>query len=534
MAEFLEAYLVEARFFALVHLVLTVVVFSLLTSFVFWKPGKSEKALAELDARSQHLRGVIGLFLLVGIAGTFYALWVAKDKLGAPPPATAFADTSDGSVTAHSAPASIGAVLAPAFPVGLVGLALTFGFSLVLDFVEHAKRSRIVRRAEESAQPMEALVGRALEQLGRLLESDRSETRVTLDRGFATLEGALRPVADLQRTLSASLEPVVRELARSLDASTDLLREQGRRLDTSASSLASAAGELTRSAHDIGEAVASLSGVTASAVAAHESARRLSAETEATLEAARKALGGVVDQTADLHNQVGAQLGVLRTGVVSTVEGLRETPRLLAATLEQQSAVLREATRQHITESLRQTQEGFARAANDFASAIATNRAVIEEILHRVEAAEAHHTTLQRAVADEGRRSVSELTLAFRDVIDEGGRAAMTPIATLGVSVRESGEEIGRASKQLQDRLSLYEAEMTSQRDALARTTQSLGRGTAAVSQAIDVLASTLRSRAPSLESAPRARSLPVSEEKAWRKIARRLWPFGGRRSSRR
>jgi len=129
---------------------------------------------------------------------------------------------------------------------------------------------------------------------------------------------------------------------------------------------------------------------------------------------------------------------------------------------------------------------------------------------------------------------VSELTVAFRDVIDQGARTALAPMATLGASVRESGEEIGQASKQFQDRLSLYEAEMTSQRDALARTTQAVGRGTAALSQAIDALASALRSRAPSLEMAPRARSAPAAEESGWRTVARRLWPFGGRRSGRR
>jgi hypothetical protein len=537
MLEFAEAYVTQAWPFALVHALLTVIVAVLLIAFTFWKPGRGQHALAELDSRSQHLRGVIGLFLLVGIAGTFYALWGAKDKLAAPyaPPVVATAGARPtGAAPAVPRPgaSSIAAVLAPAFPVGLVGLALTFSFSLLLDFIEHAKRARIVRQGEDAQLTTEALVNRALDRLGTLLQGERTQMRGELQQGFERLEGALRPISDLERTLSASLEPVVRELAKSLDSSTDLLRDQGQQLASSAATLSSAATELTTSARDIRQAVTNLSGITQSAIEAHAAAQKLEADTAGTLDSARNALATLVDRTDDLHARLTRELTAVGSGVGDVVERLRETPQLMATALEHQAATLRHETTRQIEESLKQAREGFARAAHDFASAVAGSRTAIEAIAERVAQAEAQHVTLQRAVAEEAARSVASLTQSFEGTIAVRTTEALAPLDAVSQTALATRERLAEAEQRLSAALGQYETGVTQQSEILARSSQLLTRSTQAVSQSLDALASAVRVRASAVETAgTRPRVVEPRARRGWSWGS--LWPFGRGRGRR-
>jgi hypothetical protein len=531
MWEFVQAYATQAWPFALVHAFLTLIVTLLLIAFIFWKPGVGQHALAELDSRSQHLRGVIGLFLLVGIAGTFYALWGAKDKLAVPfePPAMTSAAPA---AAARPGPSSIAAVLAPAFPVGLVGLVLTFSFSLLLDFIEAVKRARIVRQAEQEQLSTEAIVTQALDRLGLLLQGERTQMRGELQQGFERLERALRPISDLEHTLSASLEPVVRELARSLDSSTDLLRDQGQQLASSAATLSSAATELTASARGISEAVANLSGITESALEAHAAAQKLEADTTGTLESARTALATLVDRTEDLHGRLTKELTAVGSGVGEVVDRLRETPQLMATALEHQAATLRHETTRQIEDSLKQAREGFARAAHDFASAVAGSRTAIEGIAERVAQAEAQHVTLQRAVADEATRSVASLAQAFEGAVAARTTEALAPLDAVSQSALAARERLAQAEQRLGAALGQYETGVTKQGEILGRSSQLLTRSAQSVSQSLDALASAVRVRASAIEiGATRSRAGMEPRARGGWSWAH-LWPFG--RSGRR
>ena len=72
-----KAYLEDAQVFAAAHLIVALLVFGSLANFARWKfdDEPTPTIWQQFDIRTNFIHGLIGLFLIVGIAGTFLGLW---------------------------------------------------------------------------------------------------------------------------------------------------------------------------------------------------------------------------------------------------------------------------------------------------------------------------------------------------------------------------------------------------------------------------------------------------------------------------
>ena len=158
----------------------------------------SDRLDSVADGIVEELHGRINLFLIIGIAGTFFGLFqFAVDALELLPKT---AKTGDLSLFAKS----FSGALAKAFPVGFVGLLLMVVGHFVASNREHALHNAManaVRRAidardESFASPVDALTV------------------------------ALKPLHGLDQVLTKSLTPVVEKLGEELKTSSNVLAGQ--------------------------------------------------------------------------------------------------------------------------------------------------------------------------------------------------------------------------------------------------------------------------------------------------------------------
>ena len=194
-----KAYWEQARYFAIGHGVLTIFVAWSLISFAGWKFDDEPPSTSwqQFEIRTNFIRGLIGLFLIIGIAGTCLGLWEvasALDRSGAivspaPVPSVTLTATPDIGATAQSDRTIrlLFSGIAKAFPVGFVGLLLTLVANLAADLVERSKRKQIEASLDSVEDPV-------LERLTKLLE----------------------PLASLGAVLGRSLQPVITKLAETL------------------------------------------------------------------------------------------------------------------------------------------------------------------------------------------------------------------------------------------------------------------------------------------------------------------------------
>jgi hypothetical protein len=491
---FFDAYLSNAWPFAVVHGVLLVVVLSFFRGLVLWKPARGERPLAEFDSRTQHLRGVIGLFLLVGIAGTFYALWGLRRGL-------------EGR--------EISEALAPAFPVGLVGLALTFVFSLSLDFYESRKRLAIELDQEGAAASPKVQLQRAIdrlpERLAIVLREDRLALTQEIDSGIQSIRGALEPVADLQGTLSRTLEPVVRQLAASLDQATGLLRAQGERLNADARTLADAANALGAAAEDTRSAVSQLSKASASAVEGQRAAKKLIGETQETLGEARTTLATFAKTTGDLFRTVGEQLDLAGRGLEEALHGLRQAPEDLRRVLQGATDALRRETQDQLEVSLTRINEGIAGGATHLVGVLDQCQKQVEEIVGTTQSAFAHLNRYQEQVAAQTREAIVNLSSSFAEAVQERATTALLPLDQIAAAAASSRISLEQGEARLQVGMSDLQIALSDQMKQVVQGSGALTDATRRValgfSDAAGVLSRSARDLDTSLGSLNRAPS---------------------------
>jgi ABC-type transporter Mla subunit MlaD len=158
----------------------------------------SDRLDSVADSIVEELHGRINLFLIIGIAGTFFGLFqFAVDAVRLLPETT---KTGDLSLFAES----FSKALAKAFPVGFVGLVLM----VVGQFVA-SNRERALHNAMANA------VRRAI---------DARDERFSSPVEALTL--ALKPLQSLDQVLTKSLTPVVEKLGEELKTSSDVLAGQ--------------------------------------------------------------------------------------------------------------------------------------------------------------------------------------------------------------------------------------------------------------------------------------------------------------------
>lgn len=176
----------------------------------------SDRLDSVADSAIEELYGRVNLFLIVGIAGTFFGLFEfaarARDKL------SVISRTGDLSQFAGI----FSEALAKAFPVGFVGLCL-----LIAGHVIVSRREQSLRTA------MAGAVQRAIDA--------REETFVS---PVEAITEALRPLHGLEEALKKSLTPVVEELGKQLKGSAAIVQVQFATLEQAVGAVRASVGSL--------------------------------------------------------------------------------------------------------------------------------------------------------------------------------------------------------------------------------------------------------------------------------------------------
>jgi hypothetical protein len=181
----------------------------------------SDRVDSLIDGLISELHDRINLFLLVGVTGTLFGLFEFGFR--------AYEALTSQTVDANDRIRLLGEYLSlsisKAFPVGFVGLALTFIFQIFAAFPERRLREML------SEATRKALVKRK--------ELSVSQANVVLKSANAIKE-ALEPLSDLKLTLTESIQPVVKEFGSRLDQSLTLVKTQFDEIQRTTVSLKSA------------------------------------------------------------------------------------------------------------------------------------------------------------------------------------------------------------------------------------------------------------------------------------------------------
>lgn len=158
----------------------------------------SDRLDSHVSGQIESLHSRVNLFLIVGVAGTFFAMYsfVGGENLLA--------------LDAKAISKRLNEGLAQALPVGFVGLALTFVFHFAAFYAENGFRKAVTQAAQRAM-------------------SKRSESAVgSLDK----LDKALAPLEHLENTLALSLTPVIEGFREQLEKTSGLIEGQIQPLQT--------------------------------------------------------------------------------------------------------------------------------------------------------------------------------------------------------------------------------------------------------------------------------------------------------------
>jgi methyl-accepting chemotaxis protein len=190
-----------------------------------------EGKIAELHERTN-------LFLYVGIAGTMFGVFE-------------FAHRSYSLIVSGAAQSDklvklgeyLSASMSRAFPVGFFGLVFTFIAQIVATRPEQRLREELSEATRKALEARKA----ATHSQGELIQ-----------RASAKIVKAMRPLENLERTLSESLKPVVEVFGKRLDKSLGLIEKQFQRLETTSAGLQTAVTDVKTAVSSIANATKSL------------------------------------------------------------------------------------------------------------------------------------------------------------------------------------------------------------------------------------------------------------------------------------
>lgn len=402
LLKLLEAYVTYGLAFALMHGVLTIFVIKSLVDFARWNPTAehARPSWESLEIRSQFIRGLIGLYLLIGIAGTFYGLFEFAVKAAADAPSIITALTS---------------AVAKAFPVGFVGLVSGLGFHVIFDILEKRKTKLFEAVNRSDTAELRELVRSGFESSERALGHQTAQLRDGLRELASSIQTALQPVATLQNTLGQTLEPVVKRLGESLEVSTKLLRDQGERLEAGKEALVEASARLAQSAKRVESAFSEIGNVTDEARRALEQARTSTEQaillysesrqsiSERSLEASA-ALGSAVQLFSKSREEL-EQAGI----------GLRQLPDNLEVRLAAQAQAFAAETTGYLRNDLErlytETAGQLVQAVGDVGTQMAVYREQVEAITADIDTVAANFENTQSllvATINDGIRKQSD------------------------------------------------------------------------------------------------------------------------------
>jgi hypothetical protein len=513
-----RSYVTRGWPFLVLHLGVLYLVWRDLREFRRWVFDPAQPDMwQEYESRSQRLRGQVGLFLVIGIAGSFFGLFELA--------------TWDGDVSKFRA--ALTSALQRAFPVGFYGILLYMLGNFLADRAEDAKVPLGARRSKGQA----AIVG-VLESIDRKLGGIPE-----------TLAQVLGPISSLQGTLQEALEPTVREIGA-------VLREQGAQLGHSRVALEGAARRLAESAAELSAAVREVKGVSAkvatmgkAATASAEAAQALLSSTESRLtlhfEAVASALGrtdavmmnieahaaaafdAMASRAAERLSQTGSEAAATLDAITSTTEAalgrqdelLASSEKHLLAGMEQQRGLLDSSTnavadgaarasqelKLSLDQLLREHKEAMNQSTDALARVGASTKLAMDEL------SRAHREGAQRLADDaerlnraiggtyEGLQRTLEAALlrageSFGVQVSASARSALEPVQGYVREVEAASEQAARSSEASRASLERAARQVAAAADgAEARMAPALGGVVAVATEARDALGDSVQ-----------------------------------------
>ena len=254
----------------------------------------SDRLDSSVDGMVSELHDRINLFLLVGIAGSLFGLFEFAFR--------AYDALTSSSVGDNDRIRLLGEYLSlsmsKAFPVGFVGLVLTFFFQLLAGFPERHLR--------------ESLSVATRKALSRRRDVSKSQVTVIQETSEA-IRKSLLPLSDLKDTLTQSIQPVVKEFGTRLDQSLGLVKTQFDEVQKTTASLKTAVESVNTGVASLNTAAHSLRNLLRDAPNVLANAEKLQETQMAVAQDFEKMLEAYVAQAGQLNLAVNDTLGKLAT-----------------------------------------------------------------------------------------------------------------------------------------------------------------------------------------------------------------------------
>ncbi|HET8796438.1 MAG TPA: hypothetical protein VFO89_02045 [Thermoanaerobaculia bacterium] len=294
-----EAYIEDAQWFAVAHAVVALLVIATLIRFARWRFDDEPPPTIwqQFEIRTNFVHGLVGLFLITGIAGTFLGLWDVASNLRPSAELTSAGTQAEAAQRANETITLLLRGIAKAFPVGFVGLVLTFFANLVAGWIEAIKRQRIEAFMNTVGDPLTA----------KLVE-------------------ALGPVANLSTTLEMGLSPVIRELEKTLKPIPIVMASQRDELANAKTALTEAAVALKESGRQISASVTGLKEMAETSHAALEAAKALSGGIRSYFANIASKLDQATERATHAFNNYDGAITTMTESVCAAADSFRQFP----------------------------------------------------------------------------------------------------------------------------------------------------------------------------------------------------------------
>jgi ABC-type transporter Mla subunit MlaD len=249
----------------------------------------SDRLDAHVDGEIDSLHSLVNMFLVVGVAGTFFALF-------------RFASAVKDGLPADQIGLRLSEGLANAFPIGFVGLLLTIGGHFGIHFAEGYLRQ-------------------ALDRAARAALSRRAAFGTTV---VSQIAEAMEPLKNLETTLSQSLRPVIEGFQKHLQETQKYMVEQVQPLTTAVSHLQATVDKMDSSATSLNKTTEQFpallqeaASIQSRSLAVIERTGEIVARWEPLVKGAADSLTGAAKDLAQVPGQLSLQFGEALTQMAS-------------------------------------------------------------------------------------------------------------------------------------------------------------------------------------------------------------------------
>jgi hypothetical protein len=284
----------------------------------------SDRVDSLIDGLVSELHDRINLFLLVGVAGTLFGLF----EFGFRAHVALTSEDVEASDRIRLLGEYLSLSMSKAFPVGFVGLVLTFLFQIIAAFPERRLRETL------SEATRKALVKRK--------EVSMSQASVALASAAAIRE-ALQPLSDLKVTLKKSIRPLLKQFGIRLDQSLTLVKTQFEEIQSTTASLKGAVNSVNEGVNAFSNVAGDLKSLLTNVPLVLNNTIKLQETELATLKSFDEVMGSYLDQARHLNSALNETLGRLNTFPTDLI---RETKPILENLGTDSLAVWRDSSKE--------------------------------------------------------------------------------------------------------------------------------------------------------------------------------------------